>query len=175
AIGFSSVFVEGPQQVPEIGYPDVVAFRGYAAKRREQHRREAQLCDRLCALALGIDRRALRSVGGFDERLGVWRWGLEDLTLRMQAAGYAIYVAEDLFVHRFAREVAEPLADVPDDERSRAAAFATKWGIRVQAAVDNAFDRRAAIARGFTRERDFIPFRPSTSTSGSTAPVAVTA
>ena len=129
-LGFSSVFVEGPQNV-DLAYADMTAFKALATRRREALARDARLTETLTALALAVDRRALQSVGGFDKKLGVGRWGIEDLTVRMRRACYAAYVAEDLFTHHFGPDVADPLLTDPAEEGRRAQLFAQKWKARV--------------------------------------------
>ncbi|HTX02623.1 MAG TPA: hypothetical protein VMD07_02995 [Candidatus Acidoferrales bacterium] len=155
-LGFSSVAVEGPQSV-DTGYTDIKAFHAYAGFRRETMRREVHLAPRLGALAFAIDARALRAVGGFDERLGGGRWGIEDLTLRIRAAGYEAYVAEDIFAHRFSQDVSNPYLNEPAEEAIRAAVFAEKWGLRPSDLAG--FNPAPYIARGFDPSRDFIPLR----------------
>lgn len=129
-LGFSAVFVDGPQNV-DVAYADMTAFKALATRRREALARDARLTDTLTALALAVDRRALQSVGGFDKKLGAGRWGVEDLTMRMRRAGYAAYVAEDLFAHHFGPDVAQPFLNDPVEENRRAQVFAQKWKARV--------------------------------------------
>jgi hypothetical protein len=153
-VGFSSVLVDGPQCV-DAGYADIKAFHTYAGQRRATMRREAHLAHRLGALAIAIDARALHAVGGFDERLGAGRWGIEDLTIRIRSAGYECYVSEDLFAHHFPVPDAKPFLFEPAEETRRGLAFADKWGL--QPADIAAFNPSPYIARGFDPSRDFIP------------------
>jgi len=155
-LGFSSVSVEGPQAV-DTGYNDIKAYHAYAGYRRQNMRREVHLAPRLSALALAIDARALRTVGGFDERLGGGRWGIEDLTLRIRAAGYEAYVAEDIFAHRFPPDVSNPYLNEPAEETIRAGIFAEKWGLRPGDLAG--FNPAPHVARGFDPSRDFVPLR----------------
>jgi len=128
-LGFSSVHVEGPQSV-DLAYADIKAFKALAQGRRAAMTRDAKLTDRLTALDFAIDARALRSVGGLDPKLGAGRFGIEDLTLRVRRAGYEAYVAEDLFLHHFEREMAEALLGNPQEEARAARVFGDKWKTR---------------------------------------------
>lgn len=153
-VGFSTVMVDGPQCV-DAGYADIKAFHSYAAQRRATMRREAHLAPRLAALAIAIDARALRAVGGFDERLGAGRWGIEDLTIRIRSAGYECYVSEDLFAHHFPFAEAKPFLSEPSEEARRAAIFAEKWGLQQSDLA--AFNPAPFVVRGFDPNRDFVP------------------
>jgi GT2 family glycosyltransferase len=151
-LGFGAPLTEGPQGV-DVVYSDMKSFRAAAEQRRTTLARDARLCDRLTALAFALDARALGAVGGFDPKLGAGRWGVEDLSLRVRAAGYAIYVADDLFLHRFQTEMAQPFLKDGGEEARSAKAFAQKW----KAANAAGYEPRAAILRGFDPGRDFIP------------------
>lgn len=153
-LGFSTVGVDGPQCV-DVAYTDVKMFNAYSGWRREVMRREAHLAPRLSALALAIDARALRAVGGFDERLGGGRWGIEDLTLRIRAAGYEAYASQDIFAHHFLPNESEPFLSDAAEEARRAKIFAEKWGLRVEELA--AFNPGPCINRGFVPSRDFVP------------------
>jgi GT2 family glycosyltransferase len=153
-VGFSTVMVDGSQCV-DAGYNDIKAFHTYAGQRRATMRREAHLANRLAALAIAIDARALAAVGGFDERLGAGRWGIEDLTIRIRSAGYECYVSEDLFAHHFPIPDAKPFLAEPTEEGRRAAVFAEKWGL--QPSDLGAFNPAPLVARGFDPNRDFVP------------------
>jgi GT2 family glycosyltransferase len=125
-LGFSSVWVDGAQNI-DVSYGDMTAFKALAARRRDAFARDTKLTDSLSALALAFDRRALQSVGGFDKKLGAGRWGIEDITMRMRRAGYAGYVAEDLFAHHFGPDTARPFLTDPVEEGRRSQIFAQKW------------------------------------------------
>lgn len=153
-VGFSTVMVEGSQCV-DAGYNDIKAFHTYAGQRRATMRREAHLAQRLAGLAIAIDARALKVVGGFDERLGAGRWGIEDLTIRIRSAGYECYVSEDLFAHHFPMGDAKPFLSEPSDEGRRAAIFAEKWGLQPSDLA--AFNPAPFVARGFDPKNDFVP------------------
>ncbi len=153
-VGFSTVMVDGPQCV-DAGYSDIKAFHTYAGQRRATMRREAHLAQRLAALAIAIDARALAAVGGFDERLGAGRWGIEDLTIRIRSAGYESYVSEDLFAHHFPPSDAKPFLSEPSEEVRRAAVFAEKYGLQPSDLA--AFNPAPFVARGFEPKRDFVP------------------
>jgi GT2 family glycosyltransferase len=128
-LGFSSVFVQGSQCV-DLAYADIKAFKALAEQRRATMARDAKLTDGLTALDFAIDARALKSVGGFDPKLGAGRFGVEDLSLRVRRAGYEVYVADDLFLHHFEREMAEALLGDPQDEARNARIFSDKWKTR---------------------------------------------
>lgn len=125
-LGFSATLVNGPQ-FADVAYADIKEFKALAARRRATLIREARLTDQLTALAFAVDARALAAVGGIDKKLGAGRFGIEDLTLRVRRAGYAAYVADDLLIHHFDREMSSAFLGDPDDESRYGQYFAQKW------------------------------------------------
>lgn len=156
-LGLSAVFVDGPQAI-DLAYADLTAFKTAAGRRRATFTRDAKLTDRLAALVLAVDSKALAAVGGFDERLGAGRWGIEDLTLRMRAAGYAAYISEDLFAHHFPAKDCEPFLNDPSEESRRGEIFAQKWA--VPKSNPQLFDTAEAIRRGFDPAKLFVALSP---------------
>lgn len=153
-LGFSTVAVDGPQCI-DVAYSDIKMFNTYSAWRRQTMWREAHLAPRLTTLAFAIDARALRAVGGLDERLGGGRYGVEDLTLRVRAAGYEAYASQDIFAHHFPPSESEPYLCDPQEEARRAKIFAEKWGLRPEDV--GSFNPAPYVSRGFDPSRDFVP------------------
>jgi len=175
ALGISAVRsnrVAGVQMLSDAKYPDLDAMHEYAARRRIRYRRHGMLIDRAIGLCLCLPRRVLDEVGGIDERFGVGNFEDDDFCLRVRAAGYRIYVCDDVFIHHFGSQTfAANKVDYRATMSDNWEKFSAKWGLKKIDGVDG-YESSAAYRRGFDRARHFVPLPdPFAGTIAQAAPV----
>jgi GT2 family glycosyltransferase len=111
-----------------------------------------------------ISRAVIEEVGGLDPVYAANSYEDDDYCLRVRAAGFAIVVCEDAFVHHDggATRAAKEL-DAPANRARSASVFARRWGL----AIDGADDPTPAIARGFLRSRDYVALPSAVRANGA--------
>jgi GT2 family glycosyltransferase len=172
ALGVSAVRsnrVAGVQMVPDVPYRDIDGMHAYAAERRRAYRRQGFVIDRAIGLCLCVPRAVIDEVGGIDERFGVGNFEDDDFCLRVRAAGYRIYVCDDVFIHHFgSKTFAANKIDYRATMSENWEKFAAKWSLKKLEGVDG-YDARPAYRGGFVRERHFVAL-PSAPDEASAAP-----
>lgn len=147
--------IAGDQLVLDAVYPDIPAMHAFARKRRETFRHQGYVTDRAIGLCLCIRREVIDEIGGVDERFGVGNFEDDDFCLRARAAGYRIYVCNDVFIHHFgSRSFVANNVEYGKTMRENGAIFAEKWALAIG---DGGYDSRPAIARGFVRGEHYVP------------------
>ncbi len=147
--------IAGNQIVPDASYADMDQMHEYAAQRRARLRDRGYMTDRAIGLCLCIDRRVIDEIGGIDERFGVGNFEDDDFCLRVRAAGYGIYVCDDVFIHHFGSQTfAANNVDWTATMRENWSKFAQKWDL--EQAEGGGYIPAPAIARGFLRERHYV-------------------
>ncbi len=156
ALGISAVRsnrVAGVQMLADTKYTDLPGMHAYAAERRRKYHRQGFLIDRAIGLCLCLPRRVLDEVGGIDERFAVGNFEDDDFCLRVRAAGYRIYVCDDVFIHHFgSKTFAANKIDYVATMSENWKKFAEKWNLKKLDGVDG-YDSRPAYRRGFDRTR----------------------
>lgn len=148
--------VAGSQQVPDATYPDVASMHRFAAERRVQFRKTGYYLDRAIGFALCIDRRVIDEVGGIDERFGAGNFEDDDFCIRVRAAGYKIYVCDDVFIHHFGSvSFTSNKVDWQASMQTNWLKFARKWGLP-DAYPTRGYVPGPVIARGFDRAAHFV-------------------
>ncbi len=148
--------VAGDQQVNDCAYADIDAMHRYARERAQRLSGSGYLTDRAIGLCLCIDRRVLDEVGGFDTCYGVGNFEDDDFCLRVRAAGYKIYVCDDVFIHHFgSQSFAANKVDYVATMQGNWQIFTRKWGYSGE--LGQGYQPRTAIARGFNRAEHFVP------------------
>jgi len=148
--------VAGAQLVVDANYADVETMHRYAAARRAKWRKTGFYVDRAIGFCLCIDRRVIDEIGGIDERFGAGNFEDDDFCLRARAAGYKIYVCDDVFIHHFGSvSFAANKVDWQASMFENWKKFAEKWGLGPEYPV-NGYQPQPAIARGFERPRDYV-------------------
>jgi len=151
-----SNIVVGHQQLPSVQYQNERELAAFAAARREEHERSGYFCDRAIGLCLCIDRAVLDRIGGLDERFGLGNFEDDDFCIRVRAAGYGIYVCNDVFIHHFgSRSFAANNVDYTKTMAQNWEKFAQKWGY-TGPLPRNGYDPRRAIARGFDPRKHYF-------------------
>jgi GT2 family glycosyltransferase len=151
-----SNYVVGPQQLPEVLYGSEAEMAAFAAARRETWAKTGYVTDRAIGLCLCIDRRAIEQIGGLDESFGLGNFEDDDFCIRVRAAGYGIYVCDDVFIHHFgSRSFAANNVDYAQTMRENWAKFARKWGFSSEMPTQG-YRSEAAIARGFDHKRHYV-------------------
>lgn len=148
--------IAGDQLVVDAIYSGPGEMQEFATRRRELLAGEGYLTDRAIGLCLCIDRRVIEEVGGLDERFGLGNFEDDDYSIRVRAAGYKIYVCDDVFIHHFgSQSFAANKVDYAATMRGNWTKFAAKWGFPPEYPV-NGYDLGPAIARGFSREAHYF-------------------
>ncbi|MHB8153277.1 MAG: glycosyltransferase [Bacillati bacterium] len=163
--------VTGHQQTSDHSYEGLEEFGRYAQGRRQRYAQRGYVTDRAIGLCLCVDRRLIGEVGGFDERYGVGNFEDDDFCLRVRAAGYKIYICDDVFIHHFgSQSFAANKVDYGATMRANWAKFAAKWNLPA-AYPEHGYDALPAILAGFDRTRHYAAV-PAVSTAEPLAAVA---
>ncbi|MGZ3548642.1 MAG: glycosyltransferase family 2 protein [Vulcanimicrobiaceae bacterium] len=149
--------VAGHQQLGDCTYQDIPSMHAYAGARRERFRDSGYLAERAIGLCLCIDRRVLDEVGGIDPRYGIGNFEDDDFCMRVRAAGYKIYICDDVFIHHFGSQTfAANKVDWAATMQANWRKFADKWGY-AEKELKGSYDPTHAIAGGFDRARHYVP------------------
>jgi hypothetical protein len=149
--------VVGHQLLVESNYDNETGLVGFAAQRRSDWAQTGYIADRAIGLCLCIDRRVLETVGGLDERFGLGNFEDDDYCIRVRAAGYGIYICDDVFIHHFgSQSFAANNVDYSKTMHENWAKFAAKWGFP-PAYPTSGYDPRVAYARGFDPDKHYVP------------------
>jgi GT2 family glycosyltransferase len=151
-----SNLVVGHQQLI-CAYESEVDLAGFAAQRAEKFAGQGYFADRAIGLCLCVDRTLLEQIGGFDERFELGNFEDDDLCIRVRAAGYTIFICNDVFIHHFgSQSFAANKVDYTKTMTSNWTKFAEKWGYPPEYPT-NGYVPRVAFARGFDRRIHFAP------------------
>jgi GT2 family glycosyltransferase len=144
-------------QIVSAEYGDIEAMRGFAAERRRKFRGQGYAMDRVVGFCLCLDRRVINDVGGFDPAYGIGNYEDDDLSLRMRAAGWGIFVCDDVFIHHYGSvSFKANSVDYRNLMETNWTTFQRKWGLPPMP-LHTLYDARGLLRRGFERERDFVP------------------
>jgi len=160
-----SNFVAGHQVVHDARYDGLDGIAEYASQRASKLRRRAYLTDRVIGFCLCISRHVIAEIGGIDTRYPVGNFEDDDFCVRVRAAGYAIAVCEDSFIHHFGNvSFKANRVDYGTQLTKNWAIFAERWNLP-RAYPSGGYSATAAIGRGFVRERHYVPLPDDTSQS----------
>lgn len=149
--------IAGDQIVSDAAYDGIDGMHEFARIRSERYRDQGYMTDRAIGLCLCIDRRVIDEVGGIDERFGVGNFEDDDFCMRVRAAGYRIFVCDDVFIHHFGSQTfAANKVDWTATMRENWTKFAAKWSLPAQQ-VNGGYHPDPAIRRGFAREKHYVP------------------
>lgn len=152
--------VVGHQVVYDATYQDESGIQSYARERARRFRGRGYVVDRAIGFCLCISRAVLNEVGGLDESFGAGNFEDDDYCTRVRAAGYKIYVCDDVFIHHFgSQSFAANKVDYMATMRANWQIFAKKWGYPAQY-PENGYQPRSAILRGFDYARHYVPIHP---------------
>ncbi len=165
--------VAGSQVVDDASYADADGIQRYARERHKRWHRSGYITERAIGLCLCIDRRVIDEVGGFDDRFGMGNFEDDDLCIRIRAAGYRIYVCDDVFIHHFgSRSFVANEVDYSKSMQENWTKFARKWGYAMPTS-EHGYDPRSANMGGFVRERDYVALPAIVRTADAAEPRAV--
>lgn len=166
-VGPRSNYVVGPQMIEGVPYApgDMEGMRQFAARLAREERGRGFFAPRAIGLCLLIKRQVLDRVGGFDPRFGIGNCEDDDLSLRALLAGYAIWVAGDVFVHHHGSRTFRALGvDYRSLGRRNLSRLLAKWGIRGEEAPGGAGSYRVedVLSRHvFVPELHYEPLSPA--------------
>lgn len=149
--------IAGSQVVNDANYSDADGIQAYARKRRETWSQRGYILDRAIGLCLCVDRRVIDEIGGFDEQFGLGNFEDDDFCMRVRAAGYRIYVCDDVFIHHFgSQSFAANKVDYRQTMQDNWAKFARKWGYKADKPPTMGYDARRAYFQGFDRAKHHV-------------------
>jgi GT2 family glycosyltransferase len=145
------------EQILAVPYKDDVAMHRFAAERRRALRGRGYVAHRVVGFCLCLDRAVIDEIGGFDARYGLGNFEDDDLAVRIRAAGWGIFVCDDVFIHHFGSVSfkANALDHRAHMERNWHA-FCVKWGVP-PAPLGTPYDARSLARPGFEHDAHFVP------------------
>ncbi|HEV2737360.1 MAG TPA: glycosyltransferase family 2 protein [Candidatus Elarobacter sp.] len=145
------------EQILAVPYADDVAMHRFAGARRRALRGRGYVAHRVVGFCLCIDRTVIDEIGGFDPRYGLGNFEDDDLAVRIRAAGWGIFVCDDVFIHHFGSVSFKANAL---DHRAHMArnwqAFCERWGLP-NAPMATPYDARSLARPGFEHDAHFVP------------------
>ncbi len=149
--------VVASEQILAVPYKDDVAMHRFAAERRRALRGRGYVAHRVVGFCLCLDRAVIDGIGGFDPRYGLGNFEDDDLAVRIRAAGWGIFVCDDVFIHHFGSVSfkANALDHRAHMERNWQA-FCEKWGLP-PAPLATPYDARSLARPGFEHDAHFVP------------------
>jgi GT2 family glycosyltransferase len=150
--------VAGDQQLASVQYRDESEMNAFALQRRREFGGKGYITDRAIGFCWCISREVLDQVGALDERYAFGNFEDDDYCMRVRAAGYWIYVCDDVFIHHFgSRSFAANNVDYMATMNENWARFAKKWGMNGPLPAQG-YRGGPAHARGFVRSQHYLPF-----------------
>ncbi len=150
--------ITGDQLLADAQYRDEAELQAFALERRRAYSKTGYITDRAIGFCWCISRVALDQIGALDERYGVGNFEDDDYCMRVRAAGYWIYVCDDVFIHHFgSRSFAANNVDYNATMKTNWEHFAEKWGMSGPLPATG-YSGAEAHARGFRRNDHYLPF-----------------
>lgn len=149
--------VVASEQILAVPYKDDIAMHRFAGERRRALAGRGYVAHRVVGFCLCIDRAVIDEIGGFDPRYGLGNFEDDDLAVRIRAAGWGIFVCDDVFIHHFGSVSfkANALDHRAHMERNWRA-FCEKWGLP-EAPMATPYDARGLARPGFEHDAHFVP------------------
>lgn len=161
--------IAGDQKLLDLNYHSIEEMHAVAASRARTWKRAGYFTDRAIGFCLCIDRTVIEQVGGIDENYGTGNFEDDDFCMRIRAAGYRIYVCNDVFIHHFgSKSFQANRVDYAETMNRNWAKFSSKWRYPPEFPV-NGYDPAHAIRKGFNHAKHFVPIK------GFATPAAATA
>jgi len=164
-VGPMSNYVTPPQVVETVTYQSIDGMHHFARDWQRQHRGRWFPAVKLSGFCLLVTRAAYEAVGGLDERFSLGFFDDDDLALRVRKAGFALVVAQDVFIHHFgSRTMLGSGIDAEALLNENQARFLDKWGAEAPTVVrekprTRPGRRRVVDAFLFHDELDMLDFR----------------
>jgi GT2 family glycosyltransferase len=150
--------IAGSQLVVDASYSDAEGIAKYARERRERWRHQGYITERVIGFCMCIDRRVIDEIGGFDPIFGLGNFEDDDLCVRIRAAGYGIFVCDDVFIHHFgSQSFRANNVNYLESMTTNWQRFAAKWGYTHALDPQKGYDPRSASYTGFDRAMHYVP------------------
>lgn len=120
----------GTQMAENERFANTAEFHTAARRRRQEYARIATVVPSLTHAAFLIRREVIERIGGIDARLAMSEYGIIDLCIRVQAAGYSIVIAEDALVHKIHPDLLVQDTSMANYDQQAAKIFARKWQLK---------------------------------------------
>lgn len=166
-VGPRSNYVAGPQVIEDVPYApdDPAAMERFAAALAEREAGRGFFAQRAIGLCLLIKRQVIDRIGGFDPRFGMGNCEDDDFSIRVLLAGFAIWIASDVFIHHHGNRTFRALGvDYGELLRRNLGRLLAKWGVGSGSAAEAArgYPLGEILARHvFVPELHYEPLSPA--------------
>ena len=162
--------IVGHQQLETASYNSMEDMHRFASERARLYAGVHYRTNRAIGFCLCISRAVIDEVGGIDTRYGIGNFEDDDYCVRVRAAGYQIVVCEDVFIHHFGSvSFSANKVDYSSQMQRNWQIFAARWGLP-PAYPSQGYNAAPAIARGFSRARDYVALPGPNDSSHTTVP-----
>ena len=103
-VGPMSNNVTRPQLIETVGYDDVSGIDAFAVKRAAENEGQSFSTSKASGFCLLAKREVIDKIGGLDEQFGSGNFEDDDFCNRAFLSGYAIRIAQDVFIHHTGRQ-----------------------------------------------------------------------
>lgn len=152
-----SNYVAGAQRI-QVNYSDLSGLNALAKQLAVERAGQGFFNHYAAGLCMLIKRNVIDKVGGFDQCFGLGNFEDDDFCLRVQLAGYKIWVAADAFIHHvgsatFQHENIDYQRSMENNWRI----FKKKWGLPKDAPLHSGYRYDKLLDQQFSKGKHYIP------------------
>ena len=150
----------GIQLVPNVPYDeeDPESIQAFARQMALRNRREGMYAGRAIGFCVAIRREVLETIGGLDTTYGTGNYEDDDLSMRVLAAGYHIWIVNDCFIHHYGGKTFKGRnIDYEALMLRNWEIFKAKWGLPEDQSIDKGYKPRQILSQSLEAHRLVFP------------------
>ncbi len=157
-IGPRSNYVSGPQIVTEARYNNIAEMEEFAEAWSREHEGHLTPANKLIGFCMFIPRKVLERIGCIDYNFGkLFGFDDDDYSLRAQAAGFRLAIADDIFIHHTGGPQGKGNPEYNELLMGAWEMFKTKWRLPRHLKYGEPYNIQAIISEPFDQKRHYTP------------------